>query len=127
VLRCDQMRVQYERLLHMGNRLLQPSLLGVGQAEHLVGFGKLWVEAQRLLHLGHALLYLPLLEQETPQVVARAGELRIDSGRLAVEEYGQPQEPGLFIARAQTIEEVRIGHDLGQGSRYVRRLVWSCL
>ena len=73
----------------MGHRVIQPSLLGIGQAEDLVGFGEFWVEAQGLLHLGHALLHLPLLQQETPQVVARAGEPGIDTGRLTVEEQSQ--------------------------------------
>jgi hypothetical protein len=79
------------------------------------------------LHLSHALLHIPLLQQETPQVVVRAGEGGIDTGRLAVEQHGQPQELGLFIRRAQTVEEVRIGHDFGQGLYHTRRLLWVAL
>jgi hypothetical protein len=113
VLRRYQIRVEYQRLLHLDYCLMEPPLLSVGQAEYFVGFGKFWIQAQCFLHLGHALLHMPLLQQKTPQVVARAGEGGIDTGRLAVEQHGQPQEPGLFIRRAQTVEEVRIGHDFG--------------
>ena len=71
--------------LQMDHRLRQPSLLGVGQAEHFVGCSELWVEAQGLPHRGHTLLYLSLLQQESPQVVACTGEVRIDTGCLAIE------------------------------------------